>query len=88
MEKIGLNELASVMTLTALQTDELMQLISFGATLLVAITTLILNIVRAVSIAKSDGKITTEEVVAIVDEVKNGIDDVKTIINKGEEDVK
>ena len=88
MEKIGLNELASVMTLTALQTDELMQIISFGATLLVAVTTLILNIVRAVSIAKSDGKITTEEVVAIVDEAKNGIDDVKTIINKGEEDVK
>lgn len=89
MKYEGLNELISMNVLSVLQDSELIQNISFLLTILVAVTTLVLNIVRSVKIAKMDGVITPEEVKDIADTVKDGVSNVIDTINKeGEDNVK
>jgi len=81
--------LATGTTLTIVQTNELFQLISLIITciagaLSVAITTI--NLVGKVSKwykkAKSDGKITNDEIDEGIDIVENGLNDIKDEITK------
>ena len=91
MKLEGIRELLSVTVLswfTSFTTDEFIQAVTFGVSLIVAFTTIILNITRAVKHAKSDGKVTMEEFEVIASELKEGLNQVNNIINKDTEDAK
>lgn len=82
MKLEGMHELFSMGVLTALQTDEITQYISLGLTLLVSITTIVLNVVKAVKHAKNDGKISIDEVQNIIEEVKTGVEEVNKVVKE------
>ena len=91
MKLEGIRELFSVSVLswfTTLSSDDIIQGITFGLSLIVAITTIILNITRAVKHAKSDGKVTIEEIETIANELKDGLNQVNNIIKEESKNVK
>ena len=71
--------------ITAIQTNEIMQYIQLGLTILATLVSLAYSIYKWVKKAKQDGKITSEEVGELHDIVKGGIEDVNDAIKKDEE---
>lgn len=66
--------------------DTVYQWISLGATLLLTISTVIINIVRSIHYAKEDGKITTEETKVIITEVQEGLETIKESVDSVKKD--
>ena len=64
-------------TLTALQTNEVLQMISLGLTILTSLVVLVFNILTHVKKAKADGKITIDELQEIAKSTLDGLDDIK-----------
>lgn len=74
---------------TATQTNQILQTISLIITIVGAlITYLIIPLIIWYKKAKSDGKITKEEINEGIDKVSNGVNKIKETINKKEEDKK
>ena len=68
---------------TATQTNETLQTISLIITIVGGILTLIvIPLVTWYKNAKKDGKITKEEISEGIDTLQQGIDDVKTLVDK------
>jgi len=68
-------------TLTALQTNEVLQMISLGLTILTSIIVLVFNVLGHIRQAKADGKITIDEMQDIAKTTIDGIADVKDKID-------
>ena len=71
--------ISSALTIT--QTNELFRLISFILTILTSILVLVSKIVTWYKSARADGKITSDEMLELIDTTKNSIDEIKKSID-------
>ena len=70
---------------TGLQTNEILQTISIVLTIIGTLITIIMAILNWWRNAKKDGKITKEELDEGIDIIKNGVDEIKDQVKKGDE---
>ena len=67
---------------TALQTDEVLKIVSLIITIIGGILTIILNAVRWRKEASKDGKITGDEIEDLISKLKDNVEDVKDEIDR------
>ena len=67
---------------TTTQTQEVLQYISLGITIIGGILTIIMSILAWYKNAKKDGKITQDEIEDIIQKTQDHLDDINDNINK------
>ena len=70
---------------TALQTDDVLKVVSLVITIIGGILTIILNVIRWRKEAIKDNKITGDEIEDLIAKLKDNIDDVKNDVDDRKE---
>ena len=81
--KIDITGLAASWTLTAVQTQEVFQIISLVLTCASTLVVTIFTLWKWYKTAKSDNKITTDEIQEGIDIIQDAANEIKDTIDKG-----